>query len=130
MCNSCTHEQRYRRTAMSRHLSAIHLAIISLLCMSSASRLQTSLHPLSAMALSPCRRCLTWSAPPPAQIAFRKRLESLGFDMVAWRRWFERRHARDAAEGFELLDLDDGAMWDLCKWVSPWGTALSAQDRV
>ncbi|KAK9809673.1 hypothetical protein WJX73_003046 [Symbiochloris irregularis] len=48
-------------------------------------------------------------------IAFRKRLESLGFDLQAWRKWYERRNAREAAEGFEMLDLDDGVMWDLCK---------------
>lgn len=48
-------------------------------------------------------------------IAFRKRLESFNYDMEAWRSWFLRRHAKDAAEGFEVLNLDNGIMWDLCK---------------
>ena len=52
-------------------------------------------------------------------MAMRKRLESLDYDMDAWRRFFERRHPRDAAEGFEVLDLDNGAMWDLCRCALP-----------
>ena len=33
--------------------------------------------------------------------------------MTEWRRFFERRSPREASEGFELLDLNDGALWDL-----------------
>ena len=33
--------------------------------------------------------------------------------MAQWRRFFERRSPREASEGFELLDLNDGALWDL-----------------
>lgn len=57
------------------------------------------------------------------QIAFRKRLESFNYDMEAWRSWFLRRHAKDAAEGFEVLNLDNGIMWDLCKYVY-WAVVL------
>ncbi|KAK9909952.1 hypothetical protein WJX75_009980 [Coccomyxa subellipsoidea] len=48
-----------------------------------------------------------------ALIAFRRKLEQCNYDMQAWRAQQERRNSREYAEGFAMLDLDDGAPWDL-----------------
>lgn len=47
-------------------------------------------------------------------IAFRKKLEEkYNWDLRAWRRDEEKRSPKDVQEAFEMLDLDDGALWDL-----------------
>jgi hypothetical protein len=58
-----------------------------------------------------------------ALIAFRKRLEECGWDLRRWRAGEVSKRMgpngvlpRDLAEGFELLDAEGGAGWDLaCK---------------
>jgi len=46
-----------------------------------------------------------------AIIAFNRRLEALNWDLRRWR--LEEEGKKGFAEGFELLDLDDGAGWEL-----------------
>lgn len=44
---------------------------------------------------------------------FNRKLETLKWDMVAWRAQQQRRPNRDTQEGFDLLGLTDGGGWDL-----------------
>lgn len=50
-------------------------------------------------------------------IAFNKKLRALNFDLRRWRAEESRKPSKEMAEGFELLDLDDGAGWDLLNQV-------------
>jgi hypothetical protein len=51
------------------------------------------------------------------QIAFRKVMaETHGHDLDKWRRSIlSKRPSRDYLDGFQMLDLDDRALWDLLK---------------
>eukprot|EP01025_Chloroclados_australasicus_P047244 TRINITY_DN5265_c0_g1_i1.p1 TRINITY_DN5265_c0_g1~~TRINITY_DN5265_c0_g1_i1.p1 ORF type:complete len:324 (+),score=42.83 TRINITY_DN5265_c0_g1_i1:103-972(+) len=55
-------------------------------------------------------------------IAFNEQLEKVNYDLRAWRREQEEKGGRSSAalaEGFALLDADNGAGWDLlCKLVT------------
>ncbi|WIA41568.1 hypothetical protein OEZ86_008933 [Tetradesmus obliquus] len=56
-------------------------------------------------------------------IAFNRRLQELGWDLPAWKREVVRKHPRglpkDLEEGFEVLEAEGGAGWDLaCQLVS------------
>jgi len=51
-------------------------------------------------------------------IAFRRALDKNGCDLEAWRDVYERRSLPGIADGFALLDSNDGAAWDLvCRLV-------------
>jgi len=52
-------------------------------------------------------------------IAFNRKLESLNYDLKVWRQQMEQKGSRETAEGFQLLDLEGGAGWDLlCRLVT------------
>lgn len=49
-------------------------------------------------------------------VAFNRKFENLNFDIVAWRETVSRKSMnKELKEGFEMLDMDDGAGWDLMK---------------
>eukprot|EP00803_Ostreobium_quekettii_P001794 evm.model.scf_816.3 EVM.evm.TU.scf_816.3 scf_816:24362-31618(-) len=48
-------------------------------------------------------------------IAFNRKLESLNYDMKAWRKLMEGKNNREYTEGFELLDMNGRAGWDLVR---------------
>ncbi|KAK9816689.1 hypothetical protein WJX72_003731 [[Myrmecia] bisecta] len=48
-------------------------------------------------------------------IAFNRKLESFDYDLDAWRAFQEKRGAKDFLESFAMVDLDDGAAWDLLR---------------
>ena len=50
-------------------------------------------------------------------VAFNKRLEELDWDLAAWRASVERQNNRQFADGFKLLDADEGAGWELATRV-------------
>eukprot|EP01026_Neomeris_dumetosa_P011371 TRINITY_DN1408_c1_g2_i3.p1 TRINITY_DN1408_c1_g2~~TRINITY_DN1408_c1_g2_i3.p1 ORF type:complete len:362 (+),score=48.19 TRINITY_DN1408_c1_g2_i3:244-1329(+) len=53
-------------------------------------------------------------------IAFRRKLEDFDFDIQKWREFMAKKSSRDYKEGFELLDMYDGAGWDLlCELLQP-----------
>eukprot|EP01025_Chloroclados_australasicus_P025117 TRINITY_DN2509_c0_g2_i1.p1 TRINITY_DN2509_c0_g2~~TRINITY_DN2509_c0_g2_i1.p1 ORF type:complete len:637 (-),score=76.78 TRINITY_DN2509_c0_g2_i1:453-2249(-) len=53
-------------------------------------------------------------------IAFRRKLEDFDFDISKWRESMEKRGGREYKEGFQLLDMDDGAGWELlCQLLQP-----------
>jgi len=45
--------------------------------------------------------------------ARRQLAEQYNWDLKAWRKAMERRGEKVYAEGFAVLDADDGAGWDL-----------------
>ncbi|KAF6258518.1 kinase-like domain-containing protein [Scenedesmus sp. NREL 46B-D3] len=56
-------------------------------------------------------------------VAFNRRLQELGWDLPAWKREVIRKHPRglpkEYEEGFEVLEAEEGAGWDLaCQLVS------------
>lgn len=57
-------------------------------------------------------------------VAFNKRLAALNYDLRKWRAEETKKGARELNEGFELLDMDGGAGWDLLCQV---GGLLCAQ---
>lgn len=65
-------------------------------------------------------------------IAFNRKLESMDYDLAAWRQQMEQRGSREAAQGFELLDLDGGAGWDLLQRLVAYdpGSRLSASQAL
>jgi len=61
--------------------------------------------------------CLPSLRPDNNLIAFRRTLEENGESLTAWRRGLPSRVTTkgEDAEGFEVLDADDRAGWELCK---------------
>jgi serine/threonine protein kinase len=50
--------------------------------------------------------------------AFNKRLAAADYDLQAWRRAQEKKGGKDWAEGFAVMDLDNGTPWDFaCQLV-------------
>ncbi|KAL3161226.1 hypothetical protein ABBQ38_009592 [Trebouxia sp. C0009 RCD-2024] len=45
--------------------------------------------------------------------AFNRKLESLKWDMSAWRGFAERKATRDSQEAFQMLNMNDGSAWEL-----------------
>ena len=50
-------------------------------------------------------------------IAFNQKLEDVDWDLNEWRNQLERKNSQTYAEGFKLLDADNGAGWDLLQGV-------------
>ncbi len=46
-------------------------------------------------------------------VSFNRKLESLKWDMTAWRSTQQKRTNKDSQEAFELLNLSTGGGWDL-----------------
>lgn len=44
---------------------------------------------------------------------FNRKLESLKWDMTAWRSFAERKAGRDSQEAFQILNMDGGSAWEL-----------------
>jgi len=64
--------------------------------------------------------------------AFNKKLEKAGFDLNKWRREQEGKGGKDWAEGFQCMDLYDGAGWDLACGLVQYAPEkrLSAQEAL
>ena len=45
--------------------------------------------------------------------AFNRKLESLKWDMSAWRGFAQRKATRESLEAFQILNMNDGSAWDL-----------------
>ncbi|GMH32543.1 hypothetical protein BSKO_00377 [Bryopsis sp. KO-2023] len=48
-------------------------------------------------------------------IAFNRKLESLDYDLDAWRSEVEKKGSKDIKEGFQIMDMEQGAGWDFVK---------------
>eukprot|EP01023_Acetabularia_acetabulum_P009110 TRINITY_DN14028_c0_g1_i1.p1 TRINITY_DN14028_c0_g1~~TRINITY_DN14028_c0_g1_i1.p1 ORF type:complete len:585 (-),score=71.46 TRINITY_DN14028_c0_g1_i1:332-2086(-) len=52
-------------------------------------------------------------------IAFRRKLEDFDYSIESWRKFIEKKSSKDYKEGFQLLDMDNGAGWELlCQLMS------------
>jgi len=63
-------------------------------------------------------------------IAFNRKFESLNYDLEKWRAVVEKSNGKEFKEGFQLLDLENGAGWDLLKKLlvfSPFKRPSAAQ---
>ena len=67
-----------------------------------------------------CSRVTLPSLPPSPPLLAPRKLQSLGYDLRAWRADVLRKGARsDIQTGFDLMDAEGGAGWDLaCRLVT------------
>jgi hypothetical protein len=63
-------------------------------------------------------------------ISFNKRFEELDWNLAAWREEMEQKRSSQYAEGFRLMDTENGAAWELAVGVCSFLICKSSISRV